>query len=144
MTGGDCCGGASQSAGTGAEPRAARPARLRRRAEFVAAQAGERRRTKFFTLQIRKRPDADGPARFGLTVTKKTAALSVRRNRIRRRLREILRQGAALSASPGCDYVFVARLEALTASFSDLHTSIVAALAGKPVERRRKDRPSDL
>lgn len=126
----------------GGEGGGAQPARLTRRADFLAAQSGARRRTRYFTLQVRERPDSDGPPRFGLTVTKKTAPLSVRRNRIRRRLREALRQGAALSAPPGCDYVFVARLEALSAPFSQLKRAIAAALAEKPAEPRRKERPS--
>ncbi len=125
----------------GGEGAGARPARLTRRADFLAAQKGGRRRSRYFTLQVRERPDDEGPPRFGLTVTKKTEPLAVRRNRIRRRLREALRQGAALSARPGCDYVFVARLEALSAPFSELERTIVAALAEKPAQRSRKDRP---
>ena len=135
MNGGDVSGGTTASVG--------RPARMKKRADFVAAtKHGLRRRAKYFTLQACARADAEGPARFGLTVSKKTSPLSVRRNRIRRRLREALRQGAALSAAAGSDYVFVARLEALSAPFSELQRSIAATLADAGAQRRR-NRPSD-
>jgi ribonuclease P protein component len=132
------------------------PIRLKVRKEFVAASRGARRHASCFTLQIRPRGDApaangpapdgsathgSGPARFGLTVTKKTVPLSVHRNRIRRRMREALRLGAALSAAPGHDYVFVAREIALAAPFDQLKTEMSAALAAPIRERRPKNRP---
>lgn len=126
------------------------PARMKRRADFVAAQRGDRRRSPFFTLQSTERAD-DGPPRFGLTVSKKTAKRAVRRNRIRRRLREALRLGfaaqagaGALSADRGCDYVLVARLEAMTAPFADLRRALAAALAqSKPRLQPRTKRQTN-
>lgn len=118
----------------------AAPLRLKTRKEFQAAARGLRSHARYFVLQDRARDDS-GPARFGLTVSKRTAKLSVHRNRIRRRLREALRLGAALSGAPGHDYVLVARTEALAAPFAQLKDQISAALAAKPREKR-KNRPS--
>lgn len=123
----------------------AAPLRLKKRKDFLAAARGARRHAPAFVLQVAPRPDEApqaAPARFGLTVTKKTAPSAVRRNRIRRRLREALRQGAALSATPGCDYVFVAREKALDLPFARLMSEMSAALAAPARERRSKSRPS--
>ncbi|MFT4096672.1 MAG: ribonuclease P protein component [Rhodoblastus sp.] len=134
------------------------PLRLKKRKDFLAAARGPRRHASAFTLQVGVRSDSarpesarpesdrperhnDAPARFGLTVTKKTFASAVRRNRIRRRLREALRQGAALSAEPGRDYVFVARESALDLPFARLMSDMSAALAAPARERRPKARP---
>jgi len=109
---------------------ATRPARLRRRAEFLrVAASGLARSSGAFKLQVAPRSgdETDAP-RFGVTVTKKIAG-AVGRNRIRRRLKEALRLSAALAASPGCDYVFVARRRALTAPFGDLVKEMTDGLA---------------
>ena len=123
----------------------AAPLRLKKRKEFLAAARGARRHAAAFVLQVheRARDEADaGPARFGLTVTKKTVPSAVRRNRIRRRLREALRLGAALSAPPGRDYVFVARESAIDLPFARLMSDMSAALAAPQRERRSKPRPA--
>jgi ribonuclease P protein component len=119
----------------------AAPIRLKSRKEFVAAAKGRRRHSQHFTLQVLRRED-DSPARFGLTVTKKTAPLSVHRNRIRRRLREALRQEAALSAAAGYDYVIVARESAVNAPFETLKLELSAALSERNRDRRPKNRPA--
>ena len=125
------------------------PLRLKKRKEFLAAARGARRHAPAFVLQVNDRradapvdPSDAAPARFGLTVTKKTVPLAVRRNRIRRRLREALRQGAALSAPPGCDYVFVARASVIDLPFARLLSDMSAALAAPARERRPKARPA--
>ena len=63
--------------------------RLRQRADFLAAATGIKVPATAFVLQARKRAD-DGPVRFGFTVSKKVGN-AVERNRVRRRLREIVR-----------------------------------------------------
>jgi ribonuclease P protein component len=81
------------------------------------------------TLLAAVRHDAtheQGPARFGITVTRQTAN-AVGRNRIRRRLREAIRV-AAEHARPGHDHVLIARATVLAAPFSRLVEQIVAAL----------------
>ena len=71
--------------------------RLRQRADFLAAATGSRCRRPAFVLQARKRRD-EGPARVGFTVSKKVGN-AVERNRVRRRLREIVRLSAAAPAA---------------------------------------------
>jgi len=108
--------------------------RLRHRAEFLRAAKGKRLHTQCFTLQAAAQSTKDAseeaakPPRFGFTVTKKNGN-AVKRNRIRRRLKEALRLLNPLSAREGCDYVFVARNEVLSASFPALQADIGRALS---------------
>ncbi len=71
-----------------------RTPRLRlRRWDFGQAQRrGERLRSRYSLLLIRKRADG-GPARLGITVTRKVGK-AVRRNRVKRLVREWFRQDA--------------------------------------------------
>jgi len=77
-------------------------------------------------LQGRPRQD-DGPPRVGLSVSKKVGT-AVERNRVRRRLREVVRQSGALQLQRGHDYVLVARRTALAASFAGLIEELERAL----------------
>jgi ribonuclease P protein component len=92
--------------------------RLTKRSEFLAARKGEKRRGKLFLLEVLDRGD-DGPPRLGITVTRK-AGNAVQRNRIRRRIREAVRQFAADDMAAGNDYVVVGRNEVLDAPFETL------------------------
>jgi ribonuclease P protein component len=92
--------------------------RLRRRAEYVAVAAGIKTQAGAFVLQARAREDAQ-PARFGFTVARKVGN-APERNRVRRRLREMVRMAAATQAETGYDYVLVGRRAALSAPFSQL------------------------
>lgn len=114
----------------GAAPDAPRPwARLRKRAEFLAAARGRRLHAAAFSLQAAPRqPADDAPPRFGLTVTKKEGNAVVR-NRLRRRLREALRVTPALPAVPGHDYVIVARRDSLKIAFSRMQHELAQALS---------------
>jgi ribonuclease P protein component len=113
---------------------------LKRRAAFKAV-AGARRVTRpGFVLQALK-AGSDGkmatrPPRFGFTVTKKIGNAVVR-NRIRRRLREVVRR-AQLRADAATDYVLVARRAALTLQFERLVTDLTS---GFEVLSRQSDRP---
>jgi ribonuclease P protein component len=120
-----------------------RPARLKRRAEFLrVAASGRSRQCRAFKLQMAERADETEAARFGFTVTKKTAN-AVGRNRIRRRLREALRLSAALAASKRCDYVFVARRAALDVPFPELQNLMRDALSRlSPASGARPRQPS--
>jgi ribonuclease P protein component len=116
------------------------PERLKKRAEFLAVGKGRRQHQRCFTMQARGRGEAQGVApRFGFTVTKKTGN-SVIRNRIRRRLREIVRLHAAGDAKPAMDYVLVGRIEALTAGFDDLRREFLRALHKIHSAERKPDR----
>ncbi|MBL8579784.1 MAG: ribonuclease P protein component [Mesorhizobium sp.] len=98
------------------------PARLRKRAEFLAVRRGEKRRGRLFLLEVLDRSDGAAP-RVGFTVTKKVGNAVVR-NRIRRRLKEALRVHAAGDMRPGSDYVIVGREDVLAAPFAEISAEI--------------------
>ena len=100
--------------------------RLRHRADFLAAAAAVKVSTRAFIVQMRDRRD-DGPARVGFTVSKKVGN-AVERNRVRRRLREIVRHAAGDTARSGHDYVLVGRRAGLNAPFSGLLEDFKSAL----------------
>ncbi len=92
--------------------------RLRQRADFLAAAGALKVPSSSFVLQARDRSD-QGPARVGFTVSRKVGN-AVQRNRVRRRLRELVRLNSRDALRPGHDYVLVGRRAALSAAFSDL------------------------
>ena len=113
--------------------------RLKRRGDFRAAASGLRVSAGAFVLQARRR--ADGEAiRVGFTVSKQVGN-AVERNRVRRRLREIVRLSAAGAAAgvkdvesvsglrPGHDYVLIGRRVALAAPFAEMMRDLDAALS---------------
>jgi ribonuclease P protein component len=100
------------------KPALAAPARLRKRAEFLAVRRGEKRRGRLFLMEVLDRGD-QGVARVGFTVTKKVGNAVVR-NRVRRRLKEAVRVGAAGDMLPGNDYVIVGREDVLSAPFAQI------------------------
>lgn len=75
----------------------------------------------------RENADAGSKARFGITVTKKIGN-AVERNRIKRRLREIVRQAARVAALPGHDYVLVANRAALDDDFATIAAEVSRGL----------------
>ncbi len=79
--------------------------RLRRRDFGQAQRRGERLSSRYSLLLIRKRADG-GPARLGITVTRKVGK-AVRRNRVKRLVREWFRQDA-LEVGP-YDLVVIAK-----------------------------------
>jgi ribonuclease P protein component len=105
------------------------PARLRKRAEFLAVRRGEKRRGKLFLLEVLDRGDGR-PPRVGFTVTRKTGNAVVR-NRVRRRLREAMRVHAAADMSAGSDYVIVGRDDILAAPFSDIAAELSRRIRGR-------------
>jgi ribonuclease P protein component len=104
---------------------------LKRRAEFLRVRGGSRWTTPGFVLEARARGDtgeASSTTRFGFTVTKQTGKATVR-NRIRRRLKAVIREVAAEHASPGFDYVVFARPAAADRPFADLRSELIKAFA---------------
>ena len=79
-----------------------------------------------FVLQARKRAD-EGPTRVGFTVSKKVGN-SVERNRVRRRLREVVRLLPPDRLRSGHDYVLVGRRAALQVPFARIAQDFEGAL----------------
>jgi ribonuclease P protein component len=107
--------------------------RLRQRADFLAVANGARVSSAAFNLQARRRDD-QGPIRVGFTVTKKNGT-ATERNRIRRRLRELVKRLDVISMRPHHDYVLVGRREALSRDFAVMLDDLRASL-------KRLDRPA--
>ncbi len=105
---------------------------MRQRADFLAAASGLKVHAGAFVLQARRRDD-EGPARVGFTVSKKVGN-AVERNRVRRRLREIVRL-SPLPLMIGHDYVLVGRRSALSLPFARMAEEFEGAL--KRVQKRR-------
>ena len=112
--------------------------RLKRRQDFVAAAKAVSWGTPAFMMQLRKR-DEVGPARVGFTCTKKLGN-AVKRNRIKRRLKEASRLVLGPIAHASCDYVIIGRSAAATRTFELLQTDLISAVqrlhtkAEQPVE----------
>ena len=104
--------------------------RLKQRADFLAAATGAKAPGAAFVLQARQRSEAGaetGPVRVGFTVTKKVGN-AVERNRVRRRLREVVRLSAAAPLQSGHDYVLIGRRPALEWPFERLMRDFDRAL----------------
>jgi ribonuclease P protein component len=100
--------------------------RMRHRADFLAAAAGAKAAGATFTLQARRREDED-PPRVGFTVSKKVGN-AVERNRVRRRLREMIRLAPVGSLRAGHDYVLIGRRAALAFPFARMAAELDGAL----------------
>jgi ribonuclease P protein component len=108
--------------------------RLRQRADFLAVANGARAGSAAFVVQSRRRDDL-GPVRIGFTVTKKNGT-ATERNRIRRRLRELVKRLDVISMRPHHDYVLVGRRAALNRDFKAMLDDLRSAL-------NRLDRPNE-
>jgi ribonuclease P protein component len=100
--------------------------RLKQRADFLAASAGAKAPAGGFVLQARDRHE-DGPVRVGFTCSKKVGN-AVERNRVRRRLREVVRLSPQDTMRRGYDYVLIGRSTALDLPFSRLAEDFERAL----------------
>ena len=91
-------------------------------------------------MQAHSRGD-EGAVRVGFTVSRQVGN-AVERNRVRRRLREIVRLSAAADADclrRGFDYVLVGRRAALAAPFGEMMHEFDAALAGFMTEAAKEE-----
>jgi len=105
---------------------------LRRRADFEAiARDGSARSTPLLVLRWVRTERAE--TRIGLS-TPRTLGGSVQRNRVRRRLREILRRRLE-SIGPGWDLLLIARPAAGQATFADLDGALDTLLRRAAIER---------
>ena len=100
--------------------------RLRQRADFLAVANGARANSTAFVVQGRRRDD-NGPIRIGFTVTKKNGT-ATERNRIRRRLRELVKRLDVIPMRPHHDYVLVGRRAALHRDFATMLDDLRQAL----------------
>ncbi|WP_375312229.1 ribonuclease P protein component [Bradyrhizobium sp. A5] len=117
--------------------------RLRQRADFLAVANGARVNSPAFVLQSLDRRqnlgrDDSGPIRIGFTVTKKNGN-APERNRIRRRLREMVKRLDPVSMQPHHDYVLVGRRDALSRDFATMLDDLRTALT-KPSRQAYKGR----
>ena len=116
--------------------------RLRQRADFLAVADGARVNSPAFTLQGRRRDDL-GPIRVGFTVTKKNGT-ATERNRIRRRLREVVRLTDSVALRPQHDYVLVGRRAALSRDFADMADDFQSCLHRLGRDQKRNARKTAL
>jgi ribonuclease P protein component len=106
-----------------------RECRVVRRAEYDAVyREGRRRSSREFTIFIR--PNGLDLSRFGWSI-KKALGGAVQRNRIRRRLREILRLHRQ-EIAPGWDIVIHPRSSAATADFLALTRELLQLIPRAP------------
>ena len=107
---------------------------MTRRAEFLAANRGQRVPMPGFVLLVRDRGDGDPMVRLGITITKKVGG-AVIRNRMRRRFREIARKLLPEQGIAGADHVLIGREGGIERDFEQLGMEFAKAL-GKAAARR--------
>jgi ribonuclease P protein component len=117
---------------SGAPPDQTKPgkvkvSRLKTRADFLRLARGRKWAAPGLVLQMAETPLQTADARAGFTVTKKIGNAVVR-NRAKRRLREVARAVLPLYASPGCDYVLIAREATPERPFASLIEDLKLAL----------------
>ena len=81
---------------------------LKTRPEFLRAASARRQSTSGFLVQARFRDDGETRVQVGFTASKKIGN-AVKRNRAKRRLREVARALLPTMGLAGWDYVLVAR-----------------------------------
>jgi ribonuclease P protein component len=81
---------------------------LKKRSDFMRLNQ-QARKWVSHGLVLQAMPNDLGVIRIGFTVTKKTEASAVKRNRIKRRLRAIAADILPLYAAPSYDYVLIGR-----------------------------------
>lgn len=100
---------------------------LKRRADFVAANAGRRAPTPGFVLLVRDRGDGDTTRRIGFTVTKKIGNAVVR-SRMKRRFRALACDLLAAHGRAGADHVMIGRSGGIEREFAVLRSEFERAL----------------
>jgi ribonuclease P protein component len=104
-----------------------RTVRLVRRGDFEAVYRGGKRRSSA-QFVVFCRPSGAAQSRFGISI-KKAIGNAVVRNRIRRRIREILRRNSS-EIPPGWDLVIHPRRSVAGASFAPLTAELLTLLRG--------------
>lgn len=116
---------------------------LTKRADFIAANAGLRNARPGFVLLTR--PNGGKGIRYGITVTKKIGNAVVR-NRMKRRLRELLRAALPGKGLPDHDHVLIGRAGGVERDFAQMGKELDILLAnareGRSDQGRRPRRGS--
>lgn len=99
---------------------------LKKRADFLAANAGLRNARAGFVLLTR--PNGGQGIRYGITVTKKIGNAVVR-NRMKRRFRELLRAALPAHGLPDHDHVLIGRAGGIERDFHRMADELVQSLA---------------
>ncbi|MEN9202619.1 MAG: ribonuclease P protein component [Thermostichus sp. DG_1_6_bins_120] len=102
------------------------PARHRlrdRRAFQVLYQEGQRRSTSGLTILFLPLEEKGIPSQVGLVVSKRVSKSAVRRNRLRRQLREILRS-LCPNLKPGYRLLLIAKASLLGCSWAQLQAEV--------------------
>jgi len=100
---------------------------LRKRADFLAANAGKRTTTPGFILLVRDRDDQDPMMRVGFTVTRKIGGAAVR-NRMKRRFRALAREIIPCAGFAGSDHVMIGRQRGIERDYGQLRDELSSAL----------------
>ncbi|HET9811868.1 MAG TPA: ribonuclease P protein component [Sphingomicrobium sp.] len=100
---------------------------LRKRSDFLAANAGRRAATSGFVLLVRDRNDGDLSMRVGFTVSSKVGN-AVTRNRMKRRFRALVREVIPGHGHPGADHVMIGRKSGIERDFALLRQDLTRAL----------------
>jgi ribonuclease P protein component len=111
--------------------------RLKKRVEFLAVRNGVKRRGKYFLLEVLKNDNNADTPRVGFTVTKRQGN-AVKRNRIRRRLKEAVRLCAYKYMQAGHDYVLVGHKDLLDAPFNDIIYALEQRFKNKSTSGQRR------
>ena len=104
------------------------PATIRLRRDYLAANKGRRVVTPGFILLVQPRHDGDPAPRAGFTVTKKIGNAVVR-NRLKRRLRALVRDLLPQAGIAGADHVLIGREAGVARDWAALHAELASALA---------------
>jgi ribonuclease P protein component len=100
---------------------------IKKRSDFLAANAGRRAATPGFVLLVRDRQDDDPQRRVGFTVTKKIGNAVVR-NRMKRRFRALAREIIPAQGFAGSDHVMIGRAGGIERDFAALRNDLCSAL----------------
>ena len=116
---------------------------MTRRADYLAANRGQRAPMPGFVLLVRDRGDGDSTARLGITVTKKIGG-AVIRNRMKRRFRALAKAALPALGIPGADHVLIGREGGIERDYAQLSAELETALkriAGRREKSTRERRP---